>query len=82
MLYFLNVRIKILYIYNNNKFENMLKQKYILFVYFIISSEYQKFIYKHNMHLCLLFFSKLLFKTKQNTLTNTHTHADKKSVLD
>ena len=31
----------------------MLKQKYILFVYLIIS----KFIYKHNniMHLCLLF---------------------------
>ena len=31
--------IKYIYIYisNNNKFENMLKQKYILFVYLIIS---------------------------------------------
>ena len=64
--------IKKIYIYisNNNKFENMLKQKYILFVYLIISKIHLRTQYA----LMFTFFSKLLFKTKQNTLTNTHTH--------
>ena len=59
----------------------MLKKKYILFVYPIISKIHLQTQYA----LMFTFFSKLLFKTKQNTLTNTHTHSSmqtKKSVLD
>ena len=49
----------------------MLKQKYILFVYLIISKIHLQTQYAR----MFTFLSKLLFKTKQNTLTNTHTHS-------
>ena len=49
----------------------MLKQKYILFVYLIISKIHLQTQYA----LMFTFFSKLLFKIKQNTLTNTHTQS-------
>ena len=50
-----------IYISNNNKFENMLKQKFILFVYLIISQIHLQTQYA----LMFTFLSKLLLKTKQ-----------------
>ena len=52
-------------IINNNKFENMLKQKYSLFVYLIISKIHLQTQYA----LMFTFLSKLLCKTKTNKNT-------------
>ena len=50
----------------------MLKLKYILFVYLIIS----KFIYKHNNVLMFTFIANYYLKiTTTKTITNTHTHS-------
>ena len=78
---YLMFKFNIIYIYisNNNKFENMLKQKYILFVYLIISKIHLQTQY------ALMFTFLANYYLKQNTLTNTHTHSSmqtKKSVLD
>ena len=48
----------------------MLKQKYILFVYLIISKIHLQTQYA----LMFTFFSKLLFKTNKTKHTNKHTH--------
>ena len=57
---YLMFKFYIIYISNNNTFENMLKQKYILFVYLIISKIHLQTQYA----LMFTFFCKLLFKTK------------------
>ena len=56
---------------NNNKFENMLKLKYILFVYLIIST-----IHLQTQYVFMFtFITNYYLKITTQSLTNTHTHS-------